>query len=255
MHKLVQIRKFLGLTQGQFAEILRVKQNTISLIENDKISLIDRNKQILVERLHVNPEWLEKGIGEMFLTTPSTPAPLPLTEKQYERLTNATGGSMPGPGPISIPNPVMKSDSASTKNTSNPAGVPFYAKPVSGSMLESFADMDRMEPEYYIDIEPLNNCSFYRPVYGESMIPRYNPGDIVACEKIHNKRTILYGETYLCMIKIDADYYETIKVLRKNPNPAMVTLKPLNPNFDETTIPIDSITQLFIIRGKIERNI
>ncbi|MEG2479941.1 MAG: S24 family peptidase, partial [Mucinivorans sp.] len=125
---------------------------------------------------------------------------------------------------------------------------------VTGSMLRSFDDMANEEAEYYINIEPFNDCSFYRPVYGNSMSPRYNSGDVVACKRIQDKRVIMYGETYLCVIKIEADFYETIKMLRKNVDPSMITLKPLNPEFDETVVPLDSILELYMVKGKVERS-
>lgn len=250
MNKIVAIRKFLGLTQKQLSEILRIKQNTISLIENEKINLTRSNKQLLIERLGVNPQWLEEGTGDIIIGRTQIPQEIPtLTPAQQNVVKHGSrAASQPAIYTTSSPGCTI---SSSPENT----GVPYYDKPVTGSILESFSDMDNLEPEYYINIAPLNSCSFYRPVYGESMSPRYNPGDIIACEKIHNKKMIMYGEVYLCMIKSDADYYETIKVLRKNPNPAMITLKPLNSDYDEMTIPLDNIVQLFIIRGKIERNI
>ncbi|MFI3294866.1 MAG: S24 family peptidase [Rikenellaceae bacterium] len=245
INKLVKIRKYLGLTQSQLADILMVKQNTISLIENDKISLIDRNKQILIEKLGVNPLWLDSGEGDIFIGRSQSAPPSNLDAQQLKIVEHGERG---------LSSEIYPLAKDQTSSESSPRGVPYYAKPVTGSMVESFDDMSRQSPEYYIDIEPLNNCAFYRPIYGESMTPRYNPGDIVACQRIHNKKVIMYGEAYLCMIQSGADYYETVKILRRNPNPAMITLRPVNPNFDETTISINDILQLYIIRGKIERN-
>lgn len=228
--RLFEVRRHLGLTQQQIASILRIGQNTYSMIENGRLQLTERNRTVLAERLYINPDFLLEGKGEMML-------------------------------PIPVAGSIMRSsdgdwvvESKSVKHTSN-IGVPYYAKPVSGSMVISYDDMQRESPEYFIDIAPLNDCTFYRPVFGESMAPRYNPGDIVACKKINNKNIILYGESYLCMIALDGDFYETIKVLRRNTAPGMITLMPYNNSFDETTIPMESIVDLYLIKGKIERNI
>lgn len=218
--RLQQLRKLLGMTQKQMAEILMIGQNTYSMIENGKIKLTDKNRGILSEKLKANPLWLDTGIGDMFLD-PNMRAPTRLA---------------------------IDSESESI-------GVPYYDKPVTGSMILSFDDMARDMPEYNIDYLPFNDCSFYRPVFGESMCPKFNPGDVVACRRIAHKELILYGESYLCMIKIDSDFYETIKVLRRHITPGLIILKPLNPNFDESVIDIDSITDLYLIKGKIERNI
>lgn len=218
--RLNQLRKVLGMTQKQMAEILQIGQNTYSMIENGKINLTDRNRSILAEKLKTNPLWLDTGIGDMFL------------------------------------DPSIRTSRLATSAIDQPRGVPYYAKPVTGSMVISFDDMAREAPEYHIDYKPFNDCSFYRPVYGESMCPKFNPGDVVACKRVISKEMILYGESYLCMVKIESDFYETIKVLRYNKeNPEQIILRPINPNFDESIIPFDSILELYIIKGKIERNI
>ncbi len=250
MNKLVQIRKYLGITQSQLADILRVKQNTISLIENDKILLIDRNKQVLIEKLGVNPAWLNNGEGDIFIgrSNPTIPSSLPENLDETQRKIIEYGNAPAAAKPKNKIFEINQSDNSAK-------GIPFYAKPVTGSLLESHSDMDSLEAEYFINIEPLNDCSFYRPIYGESMSPRYNPGDIVACQRVYSKDIIMYGEAYLCMIKNGADYYETVKILRRSDSPELITLKSINPEFDDTTIPLDNIIQLYIIRGKIERNI
>lgn len=218
--RLAQLRKFLGMTQKQMAEILQIGQNAYSMIENGKIRLTEKNRSILSEKLRANPLWLETGIGDMFLDQTVRSNRLTYTKIQQNK------------------------------------GVPYYSKPVTGSILISFNDMAQESPEYNIDYKPFNDCSFYRPVYGESMCPKFNPGDVIACKRVASKELILYGESYLCMVKIDSDFYETIKVLRRHADrPDMIILKPINPNFDESIIPIDSIIDLYIIRGKIERNI
>lgn len=218
--RLAQLRKFLGMTQKQMAEILQIGQNAYSMIENGKIRLTEKNRSILSEKLRANPLWLETGIGEMFLDQ------------------------------------TVRSNRLTYTNIQQSKGVPYYSKPVTGSILISFNDMAQESPEYNIDYKPFNDCSFYRPVYGESMCPKFNPGDVIACKRIASKELILYGESYLCMVKIDSDFYETIKILRRHADrPDMIILKPINPNFDESIIPIDSIIDLYIIRGKIERNI
>lgn len=221
--RLYKARKQLRLTQKQVADILGIGQNAYSMIETGKISLTTKNRSILAEKLYINPTYLMEGRGEMMLSS--------------EQVAS-----------VGAPQ--------STTCNHERKQVPYYSKPVTGSVVISFDDMARDEPEYYIDLAPFNDCTFYRPIFGESMVPRYNPGDILACKKIHNKKFIQYGESYLCVIAVDGDFYETVKILRKNIlDPSTAILKPYNEAFDETTIPIDNIRELYVIKGKIERNI
>lgn len=213
------LRKALGMTQKDMAKILQIGQNTYSMIETGRIKLTERNRSIISEKLHANPLWIDTGIGDMFL------------------------------------DPNIRTTRKSI-HVIEPQGVPYYDKPVTGSTIISLDDIAHDTPAYYINYLPFNECSFYRPVFGESMSPKFNPGDVVACQKIASKELILYGESYLCRVKIDSDFYETIKVLRRHQdNKELIILKPINPNFDESVIPIDSILELYIIKGRIERNL
>lgn len=218
--RLYKIRKTLGMTQKQMAEILQIGQNTYSMIENGKIKLTDRNRITITEKLKINPIWIDTGIGDMMLE---------ITSDSIKRLTT---------------------------NDNRTKGVPYFAKPIAGLTILSASDIAHEEPEYAIDYQPFNDCTFYRPVYGESMAPKFNPGDTVACKRILNKDLILYGESYLCIVQQGTDFYETIKVIRRHKeDPQMLILKPMNPDYDESTLPADAITDLYIIKGKIERNL
>lgn len=65
--RLKMIRKAKHMTQTELAEILNIKQTAVSAIESGRASLTARNKQMLYEKLYVNPDYLEHGIGDIFL--------------------------------------------------------------------------------------------------------------------------------------------------------------------------------------------
>lgn len=65
--RLKMIRKAKHMTQTELAEILNIKQTAVSAIESGRASLTARNKQMLYEKLYINPDYLEHGIGDMFL--------------------------------------------------------------------------------------------------------------------------------------------------------------------------------------------
>ncbi|MEG0466671.1 MAG: LexA family transcriptional regulator [Mucinivorans sp.] len=228
MHRrLFKVRKHLGLTQKQVADILGIGQNAYSMIESGKISLTDRNRTILAEKLYINPLFLLENRGEMLLSTQ-----LNTTVTSLQGAAGAQGASGEHDG-----------------------RVPFYSKPATDLTYTTLDEMAHADSDYLIDLPPFNDCSFYRPVFGESMSPRYNPGDIVACKRVQNKKMLLYGESYLCVISLDGDQYETIKILRKSPDLGSVILMPCNEAFDSTQVPQEAIAELYIIKGKIERNI
>jgi transcriptional regulator with XRE-family HTH domain len=60
------LRKKLGIKQGVFAERMRIKQGTLSDIENCKSILSDRNIKIICDEFNVNEDWLRTGMGDIF---------------------------------------------------------------------------------------------------------------------------------------------------------------------------------------------
>lgn len=66
-NRLRELRKVLGLTQKEFANSIGIKQTSYSDIENLRRELTERNKNLICKAFNVNPQWLETGIGEMFV--------------------------------------------------------------------------------------------------------------------------------------------------------------------------------------------
>lgn len=65
--RLKLLREDLGLNQVEFSEKLNVTSATISKIEKGQRNLTDRMKNDICREFLVNKEWLETGIGEMFV--------------------------------------------------------------------------------------------------------------------------------------------------------------------------------------------
>lgn len=61
------IRASLGLTQVQFTKKLNIAQNNLTAMEKGKRVIGPRLSEDICTTFAVNREWLEKGIGEMFL--------------------------------------------------------------------------------------------------------------------------------------------------------------------------------------------
>lgn len=63
--RIIEIRKANGKTQDEFAEIMGISKNYVSLIENGKKSPSKRLISDICRKFGVNEEWLEFGRGEM----------------------------------------------------------------------------------------------------------------------------------------------------------------------------------------------
>ena len=53
----------------------------------------------------------------------------------------------------------------------------------------------------YYNIPEFKDADFYLPMKGESMLPNYRPGSILACKYVSEKKTIHWGKPYLLATK------------------------------------------------------
>ncbi len=216
--RLFEVRSSLKMTQKQMASILGIGQNAYSMIETGKIDITLRNRSILERELGVNPDYLQSGELPMILKKNG--------DAQAQDAKQAVG-----------------------------EGVPYYTKAINATNLPVM-EFDSADVEYYIDFQPFNDCTLYRPVFGQSMSPRYNSGDIIACKRV-NKSNILYGQSYLCIIANAGDTYETLAILRRSEGGREdeVVLVSVNEHFDKLVVPLSSIVELFLVCGRIERHV
>ena len=62
-----QLRRYLDLTQQQFADALGIKRNTIANYESGRNAPVDSVLSLICKEFNVNEDWLRNGNGEMFL--------------------------------------------------------------------------------------------------------------------------------------------------------------------------------------------
>ena len=67
-----EIRKELGLTLEKFGEVIGLKKNSVSQIENDKNGLTDSTAKAICREFHVNYYWLTEEKGDKFTATPES---------------------------------------------------------------------------------------------------------------------------------------------------------------------------------------
>lgn len=65
--RLKELRKALGVKQGEFAKRISTTQGHISDIENGRKSLSERTAKLICLEFNVNEEWLRTGKVEMFV--------------------------------------------------------------------------------------------------------------------------------------------------------------------------------------------
>jgi transcriptional regulator with XRE-family HTH domain len=65
-NRMIEVRKFFKLTQGQFAKSLGVKDSAISRIESGINALTEQNIKHICLSFNVDETWMRTGTGTMF---------------------------------------------------------------------------------------------------------------------------------------------------------------------------------------------
>lgn len=212
--RLKEARIKAGLTQGELAEKIHSSTSYIGMLESDK-GYSFKKAQLLAEALGTTPEWLLFG------------------DKKGENTYNG--------------------DNIRTLPVAMRKGVPYYNLDMTASIIESFNDI-REEPEFYVDISPLNDCTAYVNIFGDSMFPMFKSGDKVGVKQLTNFDAILWGEAHLVITNQQANNMRTVKNVHYcKDNPSNVILRAANPDYPgDTVIPKSAILSLYIVKGKVQ---
>lgn len=132
--------------------------------------------------------------------------------------------------------------------TSPTAGIPLipieaWAGALNGEEYSIMAeDCDRY-------IVPLfKDADFLITVRGDSMIPKYYSGDIIACRKVYLRDLwFQWGKVYI----IDTDQGSVLKRVKRGSTDETITLVSENPEYDSFELRRDQIYNIAIVQGVI----
>lgn len=217
------LRRELGMTQDQLGEVLGVKKSTLSMIETGKAALSNRNKQILIQKLNINPEWLESGSGEM--TRGVEPADLvPLGRNRTDR-------------PLSMQR------------------IPLYSMEATAGLVPLFSGQQPAVPQDYIQIPNLPRCDGAIYITGDSMYPLLKSGDIILYKQVNDIRNnIFWGEMYLLSLDLDGEEYITVKYVQRSELPEHIKLVSHNPRHADMDVPLGRVGALAFVKASVRMN-
>lgn len=138
-------------------------------------------------------------------------------------------------------------------NIAKNQGIPFYDMDITASIAETFCDV-REEAQYYINYPPLNDCDAAFPVYGESMIPDFFPGEVVLVSEIKHVDSMLWGEPYLIITNAECDNLRTLKNVYLSEDRCNFILRATNPKYaGDTIVHRNNVLKIFLVKGKLNR--
>ena len=71
-NRIKEIRKELGLTQIEFGKRIQISGVSVSTAESGKTKPDNQTIELICREYNVNREWLETGVGEMFIESPES---------------------------------------------------------------------------------------------------------------------------------------------------------------------------------------
>lgn len=215
-----ELIKDSGLKMEEFAARIGTHQSSLSraLAEGNNVGDATINKIIIA--FNVNKDWLLSGKGMKYNT--------PKLEKET----------------------ILQKAQISFDE-----GVPYYEDIESSGGIIPQNTNTAETPTFYINYEHFNDCTAYLTHVGDSMAPKYCPGEIIAVKRIYNFDVILWGEAYLIITNDNSNNLRTVKLLFQHKDEDKIILRSSNPEYKgDTVIYKNDILSMFIIKGKITRN-
>ena len=211
-------RKHAGLTQIQLAKKVKTSQGAISDIENgrnkESSSLYD-----IAKSTGVSADWLINNHGEM-LDTNKAPSIEELRAQIAKMQSQSEGNSFDTPADTAA---------ASMANVSNKVPVLSWVAAGSWSNVEPVTMADGIGKAPKPD--KLSKHGFALIVQGESMLPKFDPGDIIYVEPQTGFLALKNAD--LIIVQCNDDKEATFKQLVLGETSDDMYLRPLNPNWHE----------------------
>lgn len=227
--------QYKGMSIRAFESEAGIKYSTISAAIKRGTELNTATLLKIIDTYdEIDTDWLMKGEGEMIkdtstqeVETPSDPI-LPTKDEKE-------GPEMPC------------TDEFEYVNNDNKGRIPIVHE-------LSFATIDPDEPstieadEYYF-IKEFRNADFMMRVAGDSMYPKYKPGDLIACRNIRYTNFYQWGKPYALLTCHQGIIIG--RVYEHHQYTTFVRVKSDNPSYPEWEIPIDEVARAAIILGSI----
>lgn len=225
--RIKQIALNEGLTIGAIERKIGASKGVISRAITNGTDIQSKWLQAIVENYpQYSAQWLLTGKGDMLATDSFQRHDIQQQEdfatvKPYQEYSDNKRGAIPL----------------------------VYEKAIGGFLNNEFSIAERDVIAYYT-IPKFRNLGvdFMIELYGDSMIPRLFPGDIIACSIITNPNFIQWNKCHLI-----ASREQGLLVKRLMPGENKATLKAVseNPSYPSFDIPKDDICGLALIVGSI----
>lgn len=206
-------------TKKSIANDLGISASKLSEILGERMNAGTDVLAGLSTEYNISPQWLLTGEGDMIDSEiPKSPdLILPKTD-EFEYINNDNGGKIPLINELAFA--VMDVD-----------------------------DPQKTRAEKYYYIEEFRNADFLMRMPGDSMAPKYKPGDLLACRNVGYDTYYQWGKVHALLTCHQGIIYG--RVFEHHQNTILVRVKPENPSYPEWVIPQVEIAKVAIVVGSI----
>lgn len=217
--------------------------------------IIDRIR-FMISRMHVSQGEFARRIGlDPANLSKHLNGRLPITEGLINRIAAdfgvskrwlSTGHDLPFAkgGRGSEPEVVERTDEVCVAEAGCASGlIPVYDIDVTAGCRELSMEFTRDRVIGSIALPEVRPGCVIVKVNGDSMSPTIQDGAFVAIRPVNDLSCIFWGQIYVIVL----DDYRMLKYVRRNENPALVTLRSDNPAYDDMEIERTKIRKLYIV--------
>lgn len=241
--RIKQIALNEGVTIGAIERAIGASKGVISRAITNGTDIQSKWLQAIVENYpHYSAQWLLTGEGNMLKSQPSNEIDTSITQSDPVAGVNYIPQTAPLDAPII--------DKHQITNIKENGSIPLVSeKAVGGFFNEDFSIAERDIIGYYI-IPKFRHLGvdFLIEVIGDSMLPRFFPGDIIACSMISNPKFIQWNKCYLIATR---EQGLIIKRLMPSENSSCFKAVSDNKDYPPFDIPKEEICGLARIVGAI----
>lgn len=132
------------------------------------------------------------------------------------------------------------------EKTERPGGIPLIPmEAVAGYGVMAYQDLP---VEDYYSITEFKHADFLIRVKGDSMLPKYKAGDIVACQRVEKVNFWQWHNIYVLATRNQG---VLIKRVEDGQTPGCITCLSENPAYRPFQVPVEEITSVALVMGAI----
>ena len=142
---------------------------------------------------------------------------------------------------------MLKNNSDLIPTSTNGIGIPLVPIDAWAGLFKGEQTITLAECDHFI-VPAFKNADFLIPVRGDSMVPRYYSGDLVACKHLPLSDIFFqWGKVYV----LDTNQGALIKEVRQGSSDHTIKLVSENPKYEPFEIPRECIYNIAIVQGLI----